>query len=195
MALNSPPGPAPSAAASNPSEIRSPALLARSLLLHLLLQARLRYCGRYCGRSFTDSARLQRVRLPIDILRDGLTRDYRNQFATRSARDVDQATSDDTPQAAETFIQRTAAEICYQQPSPAIPSTLTPSHNQNVSSRITRQHNQSASQPAVNSSHNQPEPLRATISHVLSSSQCINVPGLHIYILITVDYIFIRAAP
>ncbi len=79
------------------------------------------------------------MRLPIDISRDRLTRDYRKQFATRSARDVDDATSSDTRQAAETFIQRAAAEIHYQQPSPAIPSTLALSHNQKVSSRITRQ--------------------------------------------------------
>jgi hypothetical protein len=108
------------------------------------------------------------VRLPIDIARDRLTRDYRKQFATRSARDV--ARSYDTPQAAETFIQRAAAEIHYQQPSPAIPSPLALSHNQKVSSHITRAVaiNRLANLQAI-LSHNQPrsEPqsARAILSH------------------------------
>ena len=114
------------------------------------------------GASGTDSARLQRVRLPIDISRNRLARDYRKRFATDRPGDADLANSYDTPQAAETFIQRAAAEIRYQQPSTTIPSPLALSHNQKVGSRITRQW-QSISQPS--------RPFGATISHVLSHNQ------------------------
>ena len=110
------------------------------------------------GASGTDSARLQRVRLPIDISRNRLARDYRKQFATDRP-------DTQTNQRATTHRKQQRRSYSARQPRFAISSPRqlfrhrSPSHTIRKSA-VASPDRQSISQPS--------RPFGATISHVLS---------------------------